>query len=89
VSLSSEPTAPELILNQLVFVRRCINESLDIIDVSTWTGDPMNASFISGQLRLLHDNLVEARQALKGEGEDTRGRWYEASAPEAVCSFYR
>jgi hypothetical protein len=84
LTISNEPSAPELVLNQLVTVRRRINESLDVVDVSTWTGDPMDASFISGQLRLLHDNLVEARRALKGEEVETRGQWSEASVPETV-----
>ena len=33
-----------------------------------WTGDKTDANFISGQFRLLHENITEARQALKGPG---------------------
>ncbi|KAI1922539.1 hypothetical protein LOZ58_000055 [Ophidiomyces ophidiicola] len=77
--LSSAPTAPELVLEQLVSARRHINDCLDVVDVSTFTGDPMNASFISGQLRLLQDHIREAQHALKGEREDTRKPWNEGS----------
>ncbi|KAL1959828.1 hypothetical protein VTO42DRAFT_973 [Malbranchea cinnamomea] len=80
--LSTAPTAPELILPQLSSVRRLINDSLDVVDVSTWTGDPMNASFISGQLRLLHEHLSEARRTLKGETGETKKPWWEESADE-------
>ncbi|KAK0868685.1 hypothetical protein LTS02_003526 [Friedmanniomyces endolithicus] len=31
-----------------------------------WTGDATNADFISGQIRLLHENIQEAKAALKG-----------------------
>ncbi|EGD98848.1 hypothetical protein TESG_06212 [Trichophyton tonsurans CBS 112818] len=78
--LSSDPAAPELVLNQLSTVRRLINDSLDIVDISTYTGDSRDASFISGQLRLLGDNLAEARQTLKGEGEGIKQHWFEGSA---------
>ncbi|EZF34924.1 Rogdi leucine zipper containing protein [Trichophyton interdigitale] len=78
--LSSDPAAPELVLNQLSTVRRLINDSLDIVDISTYTGDSRDASFISGQLRLLGDNLAEARQTLKGEGEGIKQPWFEGSA---------
>ena len=74
--LSTQPTAPELILHQLVAVRNLINQSLDVVDISTWTGDPQDASFISGQLRLLHDFVQEARQMLRG-GEEVVVRWCE------------
>ena len=47
-------------------VKRLINDSLDIIDVSRWTGQSSDASFISGQLKLLHENLGEAKACLKG-----------------------
>ena len=54
-----------LVLDQLAAVRNLVNQSLDVVDVSTWTGDPKDANFISGQLRLLYDNMQEARQALQ------------------------
>lgn len=40
-----------------------------MIDTSRWTGDPNEASFISGQLRLLLDLIQEARQCLNGDDE--------------------
>lgn len=54
-------------------MKRLINDSLDIIDVSRWTGQSTDASFISGQLKLLHDYIEEARTCLKGPvpGSDT------------------
>ncbi|KAK2808149.1 hypothetical protein FQN49_008737 [Arthroderma sp. PD_2] len=82
LSLSADPAAPELVLNQLSSVRRLINDSLDIVDISTYTGDSKNANFISGQLRLLGDNLAEARQTLKGDGEGVKEPWFEDSAHE-------
>ncbi|KAL1998529.1 hypothetical protein VTN02DRAFT_6009 [Thermoascus thermophilus] len=84
LSLSSSPSAPELVLGQLASLRSLINQGLDIIDVSTWAGDPLDASFISGQLRLLHENLAEARKVLQGGSEDTTGKWWETSADEDV-----
>ncbi|KMU79116.1 hypothetical protein CISG_07282 [Coccidioides immitis RMSCC 3703] len=78
--LFSSPTAPELILDQITLARRHINDSLDVVDVSTFTGDPMNANFISGQLRLLQEHIMEARHALKGDREDMRKPWNEGSA---------
>lgn len=83
MTLSTGPDAPDLVLQQLVSVRDLINQGLDIVDVSTFTGDPLDAGFISSQLRLLHETISEARQLLKGEG-NTRGNWWETSAPENV-----
>ncbi|KAA8647229.1 uncharacterized protein ATNIH1004_005919 [Aspergillus tanneri] len=80
--LATAPGAPELVLSQLVSVRNLVNQSLDVVDVSTWTGDPLNASFIFGQLHLLHETISEARQMLKGESDKVRGKWWEASALE-------
>ncbi|KAI9799304.1 MAG: hypothetical protein M1825_004797 [Sarcosagium campestre] len=65
LSLASS-TDKDLILSPLVEVRNLINQSLDVVDVSRWTGDAQNADFISGQLRLLHDNISEAAQTLTG-----------------------
>lgn len=56
------------------------------MDVSTYTGDALDASFIYGQLRLLRENLSEARLALKGEGEEIKGKWWEDSVDENVSS---
>lgn len=68
-----------------------MNESLDCIDVTRWTGDKNSASFISGQLRLLHSILIEAKSQLKGpnllvsdEGSDPETTWHTSPiAPEA------
>ncbi|KAJ6057465.1 hypothetical protein N7460_000739 [Penicillium canescens] len=68
LNLSQAPGAPELVLPQLVSVRDLVAQSLDIVDVSTWTGDPLNAGFIFSQLHLLLETISEARQMLKGEG---------------------
>lgn len=86
--LSTAPTAPELILPQLVSARRLVNDSLDVVDVSTWTGDAMNANFISGQLRLLHEHLAEARQALKGDNGEAKKPWWEESVDDNVRSGF-
>lgn len=47
----------------------------------------MNANFISGQLRLLGDNLIEAKRALKGGSEDATKLWTEDSAEELVSLY--
>ncbi|KKK18313.1 hypothetical protein ARAM_001613 [Aspergillus rambellii] len=80
--LLSSADAPELILSQLVSVRDLVNQCLDIVDVSTWTGDPLDAGFIFSQLHLLRETIAEGRQMLKGETDGIRGRWWETSAPE-------
>lgn len=86
MNLSQSPEAPDLVLRQLVSVRDLVAQSLDIVDVSTWTGDPLNAGFIFSQLHLLLETISEARQMLKGEGDETRGKWWDTSATENVCS---
>jgi hypothetical protein len=65
-------------------VRDLVNQSLDVVDVSTWTGDPLNASFIFGQLRLLHETITEARHMLKGENDNVQGKWWETSVEDNV-----
>lgn len=80
LSLSSQPTAPTIVLEQLTTTRTLINSCLDVVDTTRWTGDATNASFISGQLKLLHDNIQEAKAALKGgtEGQGQKAKaWYE------------
>ncbi|KAJ9608401.1 hypothetical protein H2200_007389 [Cladophialophora chaetospira] len=62
----SSSSSAEIILPQLLAVRSLVNDSLDIIDVSRWTGQSTDSSFISGQLKLLHDHLREAKACLKG-----------------------
>ncbi|KAI4261339.1 MAG: hypothetical protein L6R42_003464 [Xanthoria sp. 1 TBL-2021] len=54
-----------------------LNQALDIIDISTWTGDPKNGSFISGQLRLLGDIINEAKVIMIGGEEVVGGKWWE------------
>jgi hypothetical protein len=49
---------------------------LDVIDVTTWTGDANNSNFVAGQLGLLFDHIQEARQALKGYS-DVQLHWYD------------
>lgn len=71
-------------LEQLVCVRDSVNQCLDIVDVSTWTGDPLNASFIYSQLHLLHETITEARQMLKGEEDGPKEKWWETSADDTV-----
>lgn len=83
LTLSQFPDAPSLVLQQLVSVRNLVNQSLDIVDVSTYTGNPLDATFIFSQLHLLHETISEARQMLKGEG-DVRGNWWETSASDNV-----
>ncbi|KAI9778484.1 MAG: hypothetical protein M1816_004040 [Peltula sp. TS41687] len=65
-----------LVLSQLVDVRNLIDQSLDVVDVSTWTGDAKNGAFIAGQLRLLLENIHEAREELRG-GEEYRRDWVD------------
>ncbi|KAI9819151.1 MAG: hypothetical protein M1827_007307 [Pycnora praestabilis] len=92
--LSGSPAAPPLNIPQLTKVRNLINESLDVVDVSLWTGDAKDASFISGQLQLLFDNIQGARQALKGtdvqdwwEGPPLDERVFDPSLPPTI-SFH-
>jgi Rogdi leucine zipper containing protein len=75
-------STPELTLTPLLDLANHLNDSLDIIDVTRWTGQRTSAPFISGQLRLLSDHLASARACLKGPtlpGESEE--WWQASAP--------
>lgn len=83
LSISTAPTAPTLLLEQLTSVRTLINSCLDVVDATRWTGDANNANFISGQLRLLHDNIQEAKAALKGDPE-TQTPWNEDPVDDKV-----
>ncbi|KIX01990.1 uncharacterized protein Z518_07929 [Rhinocladiella mackenziei CBS 650.93] len=86
----SSSSSSEIILPQLVAVRSLVNDSLDIIDVSRWTGQPTDSSFISGQLKLLHDHLREAKACLKGPvtgtdiGSIPGAEWWTNSPDENV-----
>ncbi|KIW49198.1 hypothetical protein PV05_10897 [Exophiala xenobiotica] len=87
---SSSSSSSDILLPQLQAVRSRINDSLDIIDISRWTGQSTDSSFISGQLRLLHDNLREAKACLKGpvtgaENASIPGaEWWSNSADENI-----
>ncbi|KAL8798606.1 MAG: hypothetical protein Q9200_007739, partial [Gallowayella weberi] len=78
----SQPSYPlritsPLPLPQLSALTTLINQSLDIIDISAWTGDPKNGSFISGQLRLLADTINEAKAVMTGGEDVVGGKWWE------------
>lgn len=62
-------------------MRTSINSCLDAIDVVSWGGDATNASFVAGQLQLLHDHILEARNALKGYS-DVQLPWWEHPVDE-------
>ncbi|KAF2176180.1 hypothetical protein K469DRAFT_35247 [Zopfia rhizophila CBS 207.26] len=83
LTISSAPQAPTLIIQQLTTVRTLINACLDVIDVTVWTGDATNANFVAGQLRLLHDNIQEAKQSLKGYS-DVQLPWWESPIDEKI-----
>jgi hypothetical protein len=91
-ALTNAPIVPDpdayILLDQLSQVRRLINDSLDVVDVSTWAGDVTDAGFISGQLRLLREHLGEAKGVMTEEG---KGRWMEdvLDANVSFDSFYR
>jgi hypothetical protein len=55
-----------LILAPLTSLRTLINQSLDCVDITRWTGDRSSAPFISSQLHLLHSLILEALALLKG-----------------------
>ena len=80
VSISTLPTASSIAIEQLTTTRTLINGALDIIDATRWTGDATNADFISGQLQLLHENVLDAKAALKG-GADAQKPWTEDPLP--------
>jgi len=90
LTFAPKADAPDLILPQLQSVKRLINDSLDIIDVSRWTGQSTDAPFISGQLKLLHDHLNEAKICLKGPiaGQDLSlvpgSQWWTTSVEPGV-----
>ncbi|KAF1982878.1 hypothetical protein K402DRAFT_414751 [Aulographum hederae CBS 113979] len=65
--LSPSPNAQDLFLAPLITIRTLINSCLDLVDIATYTGDRTNAGFISSQLKLLSDNVKEARWLLKAE----------------------
>ena len=90
LTFAPSPSSPDLVLPQLFAVKSLINDSLDIIDVSRWTGEASDASFISGQLKLLHDHLNNAKAYLKGtvpgQSSDSipGGEWWHHSVQPSV-----
>lgn len=74
----------ELALPQLSHLLECLNQALDIIDVSRWTGDPRDGGFIASQLKLLSDTIAEARATLKGGDEVEGCLWYEDVPDEGI-----
>lgn len=56
---------------------------MDAIDVATWGGDATNAHFVSGQLKLLHDHILEAQAALKGYSH-VQPAWWENPVDDNV-----
>ena len=95
LAIIPSPDRPDLTLPQLLSVKTLINNCLDIIDVSRWTGQSTDASFISGQLKLLHEHLAEARASLKGSvpGHQSPiasrgGDWWGSSVEETIFEPY-
>lgn len=90
LTFAPSANAPDLVIPQLQAVKSLINDSLDIIDVSRWTGQSTDASFISGQLKLLNDHLREAREFLKGPlpGGDLQhipgAAWWNSSVRDEI-----
>lgn len=69
-------------LSQLLLL---LTKCVDIVEMSTVTGDSHNGPFIAGQLGILADTLDDARHVLKG-GEETVGvRWWEDHLQSTVC----
>ena len=85
LSISSAPAAPTIVLEQLTTTRTLINACLDVVDATRWTGDSSNADFISGQLHLLHENIQEAKAALRGWTEGQKA-WHEVPIPADAFS---
>ncbi|KAF4540067.1 37s ribosomal protein [Lasiodiplodia theobromae] len=83
LTISQQPQASTLVIEQLTAARTHINSCLDVVDVTTWAGDAKNANYISGQLQLLYDNIEDARQALKGSSE-VRPQWWDHPADEKI-----
>lgn len=86
LTLANADPPPSVVLTELVRVVEGIDQSLDVVDVSTWTGDPNNASFIAGQLRLLQDTIRDAVRELKGSG--MKRSWHEDAIDPRVRSLH-
>jgi Rogdi leucine zipper containing protein len=74
-----DPNSP-LILNPLITLRNLLNQCLDCVDITRWTGDRHSATFISSQLRLLHWLINEARSTLKGSSLNSTDEPWAADA---------
>ena len=74
LALSRPDNSTTLEVKPLISVGQRIDQALDIVDVSRYTGDPKNASFIAGQLRLLLESIREAGMFLRG-GHLARTSW--------------
>lgn len=70
-------------------LRSLLNQSLDCVDITRWTGDRSSATFISSQFRLLHSLIAEARTTLKGSlmTTSTSGSWYDSSTAPNPDAF--
>lgn len=84
LTLANADPPRKLVVDPLVAIKEGIDSSLDIIDVSTWTGDAKNGHFISGQLRLLRDTIRDAGRELKGISN--RKGWHEIGMDPKVCT---
>ncbi|KAI9050269.1 hypothetical protein LZ554_005437 [Drepanopeziza brunnea f. sp. 'monogermtubi'] len=80
LSLSLLPTNP-LPLPTLSHLRTLLNQSLDCIDITRWTGDRHSAQFISSQLRLLHSIIREALALLKPAVQEAPDPSYGTQIP--------
>jgi hypothetical protein len=69
----------------LTAVNNKINNALDVIDVTTWTGNEKDAPFVAGQMQLLQDNIHDAQQALRGY-TDVQLPWWEDPIDERVST---
>lgn len=82
-------TDSPLILDPLTQLRTLLNQSLDCVDITRWTGDRSSATFISSQLHLLHSIINEARAVLKGPiplDESTSSEWCTNPIPRKTLS---
>lgn len=66
ITLTLSPTSGGLPLQPLTTLRNILNQALDCVDITRWTGDRHSAPFISSQLHLLHSLILEALALLKG-----------------------
>ena len=85
LALSALPTAPTIVLHQLTRARTQVNACLDVVDATRWTGDATDPAFVAGQLRLLHDDVRDARDAL--QGGDSPSPWHQ-DAPVPSEAFH-